>query len=188
MTDHEFAEALTELVEGGFVALEQSDDEDAVRIRPTANGLTALEREPARSAEPVYRGVPRAARFWIVAVLVSLALCGPTSALAQDARSLYAPLVGAEPLDWHSTTSALQLAAARGVNLQEGNPVLRGCVTRRSCLLAVKMGAGAFTIWQAERLRAHGHPRAAFWITFASTVGTAAIATNNYRLTRQAAR
>jgi len=187
MTEHEFAAALTELVEADLVALEKSDDEDAVRIRPTANGLTALERESRVDEQVRYAIGRRPARSsWIVAVVVGLLSISAATAQAQDARSLYAPLVGAELLDWHSTTAALELAAARGVDLQEGNPVLRRCVTRSACLFSVKMGAGLFTIWQAERLRAHGHPRAAFWITFASTVGTAAIAANNYRLTQAA--
>jgi hypothetical protein len=116
------------------------------------------------------RVIPRVLSLALISTLIA-----PGLALAQEVRSLYAPLAAGQILDWHSTRTAL---ARPGT--QEANVLLKSCVRSDACFISVKsaLTAGVITYMELTRKK---HPKAAFWMTLGIAAGTTAVAVNNYR-------
>ena len=83
---------------------------------------------------------------------------------------------------WAALTVSLQLADARqSIRDAEVNPVMRPMVTSPSAVYGVKLGTGALVVFGAHELRAHGHPRAAFWYLVAVNAAQGAVVAHNAR-------
>lgn len=109
--------------------------------------------------------------WWRLLSLLLIVLL-PSSAVAQEARTVYPAFIGAHVADFHSTH------VAESVGLVEMNPLMKWKPLRYT--LKPLLAAGV--IVKAEQLRKDGHPRKAFWLMVGHTAAIGTVSYVNYWL------
>jgi hypothetical protein len=123
--------------------------------------------------------LPRATTLAVVSVLAAIVCARPVAAQQRDPWK--APTRAGEVV--FPVLQGLDLHASRRAVAQGGrevNPIMGGPLPAQ---IALKSGASAAMVFFAEKTRKQ-HPRAAFWVMWASNGAYAAIVARNYALRR----
>jgi hypothetical protein len=115
----------------------------------------------------------------VSAVILSALLVGISTPARADnlQNAAYSALAAANALDLHSTFRAIHSGGGT-----EGNPLLT--TNHPAAAIAEKAAMLGAVVWMGERIRTHGHPKAARIVVWVLAGTTAGIAAHNYALAR----